>query len=100
VTSRETALILEAIEELKARAAPEFIDVDKSEIISGNAAREAWRKRELRLFRIGKRLLAKTAELHEWIETKEERPKLSAVPERELDDVDAALAEGGVRRSA
>lgn len=99
VAGAETLLILQKLEELQALTAPEFVDVDRSELVTGNAAREAWRKGELRLFRVGKKLLAKTAELHRWIETKEERPTLAAVPPVELDDVDEALGAGGVRRT-
>lgn len=91
------ALILKALEEREARAvAPTFVDVDKSEIITGNCAREAHRKGELRLFRVGKKLLAKTAELDAFIERHEERAPLRAAPA--LDVIDAALSAGGVLR--
>lgn len=91
------ALILKALEEREARAAaPTFVDVDKSEIITGNAAREAHRRGELRLFRIGKKLLAKTAELDSYIEKHEVKPTLVAVDAPDLDDIDNALGAGGV----
>lgn len=92
------ALILKALEEHETRAvAPKFIDVDKSELVSGNAARQAWRRGELRLFRIGKRLLVDAEELHGWIRQHEEHPpKSGTTTEPELDEVDQALAGGGV----
>lgn len=93
------AFILKALEEREARAAaPKFFDVDRCELVSGNAARQAWRRGELRLYRVGKRLLVDADALHEWIRQHEERPPVSTSAPV-LDDVDAALASGGCVRA-
>jgi hypothetical protein len=93
------ALIVAAFEHRETRTgAPKFYDVDRCDLISGNAARTAWRRRELTLYRIGKRLLVDADDLHTWIKAHAAPPPMLTTPET-ADDVDAALAAGGVRRA-